>query len=190
MSTDALIAEALETAVALAWDGCHKIYILMDNDQANVTRGIGYGSGDGDSVFQWIEQEPDGRARAAVTLRDWWDESCGMRFINTIRTVDGDPGGEFTNIIAQCDEWVEEGVQYMRMPAVNWDDLHVQKRDLFALYSARRERRVDSHGKDYERDDPMNESLLAVIHMIDAMQDIAVEGGAWEFPAGEDDDES
>lgn len=106
MSTDELIAEALESAVALAWDGCHKIYILMDDEQANLTRSYGYGSGDGDSEFQWIEHEPEGRNRAAATLRDWWDDSCGLRFINTIRTVPGDPNDGFADIIAQCEEWV------------------------------------------------------------------------------------
>jgi hypothetical protein len=105
MNTQELIDEALESAVALAWDGCHKIYILMDDEQANLTRSYGYGSGDGDSVFQWIEHEPEGRARAAATLREWWDESCGLRFINTIRTVPGDPNDGFADIIAQFEEW-------------------------------------------------------------------------------------
>ena len=102
MTTDQLIAEALETAVALAWDGCHKIYILMDDEQANLTRSYGYGESDGDEGFQWVED----RDHAAATLRRWWDESCGLRFINTIRTVSGDPNDGFADIIAQFEEWV------------------------------------------------------------------------------------
>jgi hypothetical protein len=104
MSTQELIDKALESAVALAWDGCHKIYILMDDEQANLTRSYGYGNSDGDSEFQWIEHEPDGRARAAATLRDWWDYSCGLRFISTVTS----PGQneDFVHIIPQCEEWV------------------------------------------------------------------------------------
>jgi hypothetical protein len=105
MNTTDKLTEALADAKALAWDGCHKIYILMDDEQANLTRSYGYGDGNGDSVFQWIEHEPDGRARAAATLREWWDESCGLRFINTIRTVPGDPNDGFADIIAQFEEW-------------------------------------------------------------------------------------
>jgi hypothetical protein len=39
-------------------------------------------------------------------LRDWWEDSCGLRFINTVTTVDGDANEGFANIIAQCEEWV------------------------------------------------------------------------------------
>jgi hypothetical protein len=103
MSTTDMLTEALADAKALAWDGCHKIYLLMDDEQVEQTRGYGYGSGDGDSELVAVTDP----AVALDTLREWWDESCGLRFINTIRTVEGDANEGFDDIIAQCEEWVE-----------------------------------------------------------------------------------
>lgn len=99
-ATDKLFT-ALADAKALAWDGCHKIYLLMDDEQVEQTRSYGYGSGDGDSELVPVTDPVE----ALDLLRNWWDESCGLRFINTIRTVPGDPNDGFADIIAQFEEW-------------------------------------------------------------------------------------
>lgn len=101
-ATDKLFT-ALTDAKALAWDGCHKIYLLMDDEQVEQTRSYGYGSGDGDSELVLVTDP----VVAMDTVRTWWDESCGLRFINTIRTVPGDPNDGFADIIAQFEEWSE-----------------------------------------------------------------------------------
>ena len=108
MSTQRLIDMALERATAIAWDGCHKIYIAMDLRQAEAFESYGYGSGDGDSVLIEVLPDPASRVSAAATLREWWDDSCGLRFINTVRTIpaSGDPNLGFADIIAQGEEWV------------------------------------------------------------------------------------
>jgi hypothetical protein len=54
----------------------------------------------------------------------------------------------------------------LRMPAINWDDLHEQKQELL--------KRIW---------DDKDDALWGIVHMIDAMQDIAADAGAWEFPA-------
>ena len=35
------LREYLSTAAGIAWDGCHKIYVLMDNEQIEQMRGFG-----------------------------------------------------------------------------------------------------------------------------------------------------
>ncbi len=53
----------------------------------------------------------------------------------------------------------------LRMPAVNWDDLYKQKRLLVATIW----------------NEPDSE-LWGIVHLLDAMQDMAEEGGAWKRP--------
>jgi hypothetical protein len=35
------------------------------------------------------------------TLRDWYSDSCGLRFISGVRTVEGDPNEGFIDLIPQ-----------------------------------------------------------------------------------------
>jgi hypothetical protein len=39
-----------------------------------------------------------------ATLHDWWDSSCGLRFISSVKTVKGDPNEGFTHLIPQFEE--------------------------------------------------------------------------------------
>lgn len=102
MNTTDTIHDVLADAKALAWDGCHKIYVLMDDEQVTLMQGYGYGSGPGESELVLVT-DPDA---ALDTLREWWDASCGLRFINTVRTVKGDPNKGFGDLIAQFEEWM------------------------------------------------------------------------------------
>jgi hypothetical protein len=63
----------------------------------------------------------------------------------------------------------------MQMPAVHWELLDEQKRDLAILIDQRREH--------YEEDDSVNESLIGILNLLDAMQNVAIAAGAWERPA-------
>ena len=51
-----------------------------------------------------IRVESVGAEEALELLRDWYDESCGLRFISAVKTVDGDPNDGFTDLIPQFDE--------------------------------------------------------------------------------------
>lgn len=62
-------------------------------------------------------------------------------------------------------EEVEGVAAVMRMPAINWDDLYKQKRLLVAMIW----------------DDPNNE-IWGIVHLLDTMQDMAEESGAWDRP--------
>jgi hypothetical protein len=90
------IADVLDTAVGIAWDGCHKIYVLMDEPQFDLMDEYGY-----DPL---LRVEAIGKTEALETLRRWYEDSCGLRFINSVRTVAGDPNDGFADLIAQFED--------------------------------------------------------------------------------------
>ena len=87
------IEKTLEDAVSIAFDTCHKIYVLQDEGQHQQMESYGY-----DPL---IRIESIGVESALLQLKDWYAQSCGLRFINAVRTVDGNPNDGFTNLIAQ-----------------------------------------------------------------------------------------
>ena len=91
--------EAVKSAKAIGWDTCHKIYVLMDDEQ--VSKMIEYGYGD-DMIYA-KDTDPQ---TLLNTLRDWYDNSCSLRFIQAVRTAAGDPNEGFTSLIEQGEDWV------------------------------------------------------------------------------------
>jgi hypothetical protein len=93
-TTWARVEDALDNAVGMCWDGCHKIYISMDNADANEMRGWGY-----DIV------DPD-----FDTLMEWWEDACGLRFITATHSVgaDDNPNDGFVTLIPQFADDDEE----------------------------------------------------------------------------------
>jgi hypothetical protein len=89
---------ALLDASGIAWDGCHKIYVLMDDLQMALMESYGY------ERLVWIARLDGGPTEAQEMLRDWWDESCGLRFISAVKTVKGDANKGFTDLIAQFED--------------------------------------------------------------------------------------
>lgn len=87
----------LNQATSIAWDGCHKIYILMDEQEHQ--KMIGYGYGDDDSMLVRI----DGDIHFAFgLLQSWYDNSCELKFIHAVRTVEFEEEEDgFTNLIPQ-----------------------------------------------------------------------------------------
>lgn len=81
------VEDVVEDAVGQAWDGCHKIYVLMDDKTVEQQEAYEY------DVFP-----PD-----IDQLQEWFDDSCGLRFICSIESVnDGENQNDgFTNLIAQ-----------------------------------------------------------------------------------------
>jgi hypothetical protein len=94
------VAEATKDAKAIAWDGCHKIYLCMDDEQVAQQQQYGYGEG-GSYLIRW--QNPD---EMLATLREWYEESCGLKFICAVTTNEADPNEGFVNLIPQC--WNED----------------------------------------------------------------------------------
>jgi hypothetical protein len=83
-------------AKAIAFDNCHKIYVLMDDQQVAVMREYEY-----DPLITSEEMSPK---EMYDKVADWFEESCGLRFIQAVYTTrDGEP--EFVSIVAQGEDW-------------------------------------------------------------------------------------
>lgn len=92
------ILEAVTEAKAIAWDTCHKIYVLMDNEQVESMIGYGYK----DDMFTKDELTTE---QMMDNLEDWYANSCGLRFIQAVRTVVGDPNNGFITLVEQGEDW-------------------------------------------------------------------------------------
>lgn len=71
---------AVEQASAMHFDGCHKIYLSMD--EATVDQMVEYGYNIEPADFD--------------TLKEWFDKSCSLRFVSAISNKD-----DFTSVIPQ-----------------------------------------------------------------------------------------
>jgi len=67
------VEDALDKAVSITWEGCHKIYICLD--QESHKQQIEYG-------YEMVPVKD--KAEALNQLYEWFDVSCGLRFINSI----------------------------------------------------------------------------------------------------------
>jgi hypothetical protein len=89
----AKVEVAVQMAKGIAFDECHKIYVLLDDAQMDQMKGYGY-----DPLLSADDLTPK---EMLETLRKWYHDSCGLRFINAVRTVDGDPNEGFIDLIPQ-----------------------------------------------------------------------------------------
>lgn len=107
MNKEAEIKSALASAKAIAWDGCHKIYVAMDEHEMRTFESYGY-----DPLIPVTDID-----EAYHTLCDWWDLSCGLRFISAVATTDtGDRNDGFSDLIPQC--YVQDDADLF-LPAVD-----------------------------------------------------------------------
>lgn len=111
--TWAAVQDALPQAKALVFDGCHKIYLAMDDEQVEDFRSIGYGEVAPGVAVGFPLVPTDGSSRLLPTegewsleqqlqlLHDWYDASCGLRFIDSVATDKADPNRGFVGLIEQ-----------------------------------------------------------------------------------------
>ena len=79
-----LVEEFLESALCVAFDDCHKIYLAMDEEELNYFTSNGWTTFTG-SPLEMLDQ-----------VQEWYDvESCGLRFVSAVES------GEFTTLIGQ-----------------------------------------------------------------------------------------
>jgi hypothetical protein len=95
------VEESVSSAKGIAFDGCHKIYILQDHAQVDLMLGYGYGNGEDDSRL--IHAIGSSSSEMLETIKSWYDESCSLRFVDSVETM---PEGEdankgFTAVIPQ-----------------------------------------------------------------------------------------
>ena len=97
------VEDALEGALLIAWDGCHKIYLAMDEEQADWFR-ENYAYNANVRSVRTFEGTPE---EMLTTLKGWWDESCGLKFITAVTTNHADPNAGYESLIGQGD-WCED----------------------------------------------------------------------------------
>lgn len=92
-------SQALEDAKGIAFDGCHKIYVLLDDEQVHLMAGYGYGE---DSSFLFTKQHLN-EQEMLNTLKGWYEKSCALKFIQAVETVSEgqDPNEGFSDLIEQ-----------------------------------------------------------------------------------------
>jgi hypothetical protein len=91
------VREYTDEAKGIAFDGCHKIYVLMDDEQMALMKEYGYGEDNPNFLVSSSQLDP---AEMATVAMNWFKDSCGLRFIQGVRT-DEDPNKGFFDIIAQ-----------------------------------------------------------------------------------------
>lgn len=84
------ISEWTESADSIAWDKCHKIYILMDSKQTDLMREYGY------PVILTKEMPFDFKE----SILGWYEDSCSLRFVDAIET-DADGEAVWHTVIGQ-----------------------------------------------------------------------------------------
>jgi len=93
----AAVTEYLEDAVLIAWDTCHKIYLAMDEAQANFFR-ENYAPDVVEGRFTAGGKSPD---ELDEIIDGWWDSSCSLRFINAVWSNEADPNAGFVQLVSQ-----------------------------------------------------------------------------------------
>lgn len=96
-----VVEEFLFDAKAIAWDECHKIYVLMDDEQVELMRGYGY-----DPLIT-TAQVPEVPVMLQI-VKDWFENSCSLKFVSAVATNPADPNAGFTSLIEQGAEWDDE----------------------------------------------------------------------------------
>ena len=87
------VEEYVAECKGIAFDTCHKIYVLMDDAQIAKMREYEY-----DPLYTTAEMSAK---EMLETVKHWYAESCMLRFVEAVATVEGDPNDGFTTLIEQ-----------------------------------------------------------------------------------------
>ena len=90
----------LDGARGIEFDTCHKIYVLMDDEQMAQMKEYEY-----DPL---ISAEGHTTDELLGTLMEWYENSCMLRFIQSVHTNHADPNAGFRDLIPQGAESDED----------------------------------------------------------------------------------
>lgn len=86
-----------EGAILVAWDGCHKIYLAMDKTEAKWFKNhccngskCGYSETFSGSPYEMYER-----------VVEWYEGSCGLRFVSAVWHDEANPNAGFVRLIDQ-----------------------------------------------------------------------------------------
>lgn len=93
------VEEAAQTAYSISFDGCHKIYMAMDKEQ------------EAWFVKHYKTTVHGSPEEMVAQIKEWYEESCGLKFVSTVRTNHADPNAGYASPIPQGydpdeEEWV------------------------------------------------------------------------------------
>jgi len=97
------VSEYAENCVLIAFDGCHKIYLAMDETEANFFR---------DPENYEFSFENNGENDLMDILDDWYRSSCDLKFIQAVWSNEADPNAGFVSLISQEAGWAEDEKEY------------------------------------------------------------------------------
>jgi hypothetical protein len=95
-----LVKDRIGDAKGIAFDTCHKIYVLMDDEQMAQMKEYDY-----DPLISVADMSSN---EMFDTVKKWYEESCPLRFIEAVKTVEGDANEGFETLIGQGDSDDEE----------------------------------------------------------------------------------
>lgn len=84
------LEEYSKNAILAAWDNCHKIYLAMDQEKANFFR----------ENYETVVESSLSESLSSY-VKDWFENSCSLRFINAVWTNNANPNAGYVNIISQ-----------------------------------------------------------------------------------------
>ena len=90
------VVDAIVDAHLIAFDGCHKIYLAMDEIEAEWFR---------ENYEITFFGTPD---EMLDTLYGWWNDSCWLKFVQAVSHDEFDPNAGFESLIDQGAEDDEE----------------------------------------------------------------------------------
>jgi hypothetical protein len=102
MKNPDLVYDRINNAKAIAWDTCHKIYLLMDSEQVELMRGYKY-----DPLITADQMSTD---EMFELVEDWYDSSCSLRFIEAVSTNHINPNAGFETLSPQFEDQEEVSV--------------------------------------------------------------------------------
>ena len=87
------VSEYAKNALLACWDGCHKIYLAMDEEEASWFR---------ENYSEYLVEAPNNLVDA---ITDWWEESCSLKFVSAVWHNEEDPNDGFVSLISQSARW-------------------------------------------------------------------------------------
>ena len=97
-----LVYDRIGSAEGIAWDTCHKIYLLMDREQVELMRGYGY-----EPLITTDQMSTD---EMFLLVEDWYENSCSLRFIEAVSTNHINPNAGFETLSPQFEDQEEVSV--------------------------------------------------------------------------------
>ncbi len=89
------VKEEVRYAKSISFDGCHKIYLAMDETQAQWFKENYNGAECDDRTFEGTAEH------MLDLLKNWYENSCSLKFIQSVTTNEVDANEGFKDLIPQ-----------------------------------------------------------------------------------------